>query len=135
MTWLHNLTAGLALALEPLRFRKHAEERRYAAEAANRDAQLRLIESVLTAQDSTNARNAEALMEVAKTVQGQAAGFQEWLKLFASNGEPVSSTVTVGDEVELERARVAQELSERYPTLADARDQLDFLLNRKDETD
>lgn len=97
---------------------QEAEEKRLLAEAANRESQLELLEAVLTRVQSAQSAQTEAVIELARAQQAQAAALQTWFQMFQQHsiGDGATHTVRPADEaVQAESAEYADLLAKGYP--------------------
>ncbi len=82
---------------------------------AEREHQQTLLKTFLTSLETiqeTSAReasdNSKALIEVAKAMTQQAAGFAEWMKCFQTTSSPTTSVVTEEDEYKAEQMKAME---------------------------
>jgi len=135
--WGQAAIDGLAILFEPLRFIKHAQERRYLAERELREHTLELLDTMMQRSSEQQAHSAAVAMETAKSATALANALHTWFDMFKDNSAQEhlkSETVRSADEWSEEQQRTKRKLIEAgYPIDGSREDQLAYLLTMGDE--
>ena len=123
--------------LEAQRLADEAERQRTLAEAARYEQLLELVEVVMTKSQETNAKNVEALIEVAKGVQAHGAALNTWFDTFkAYQGDGDSVSQVEADDLEREHQKkladekeMAELKAKGYPVDGDPQAQASYIAN------
>lgn len=120
----------LATLLEPLRFFKHAQERRLNAERELREHTLEILESVMSRMEKKSEADAQVLVENAKASQALGMAINTWFEMFKVNMDHTMTTSTVRPQDEWDDARKREFdrlKAEGWPVDEDPAKQLAFL--------
>ena len=89
------------------------------AEASRQEANIEMLETVLSRFEKVHTGSSDALVEIAKGVQENAKALNRWFALFeAHQGEGSTHTVRLEDEHEAHEKREREKLAALFPELA-----------------